>query len=65
MTIRKSVFLIYLSPTQLPAAPGSIPSIPEIQLKNVDVTEVNQRHCLEERYQWLENGYQTHLSSTG
>ena len=54
MTTSKSVFLIYLSPhTQLPAAPGSIPSIPEILLKNVEVTE--------ESGQWLEYGYRTHL----
>ena len=41
-----------------PAAPGSIHSIPE---KNVNVTEVNQRGCLEESGHWLENVDQTRL----
>ena len=46
-----------------PAAPGSIPCGPKIfsEEKIVNITEVNQRHCLEESGQWLENVDQTHL----
>ena len=41
-----------------PAAPGLIHSIPE---KIVNVTEVNQRGCLEESGHWLENVDRTRL----
>ena len=46
-----------------PAAPGSIPSIPEkiSEEKFVDVAEVSQRRCLEKSEQWLENVDRTHL----
>ena len=46
-----------------PAAPGSISSIPKKfpEEKIVNVAEVNQRPCLEESGQWLENVNQTHL----
>ena len=46
-----------------PAAPGSIPSIPKVFCEEniIDVAEVNQRHCLEESVQWLENVDRTHL----
>ena len=46
-----------------PAAPGLIPSVPKIVSKEKIVTavEVNQRHCLEESRQWLENADRTHL----
>ena len=40
-----------------PAAPGSIPRIPEI----IDIAEVNQRCWLEESGQWLENVARVHL----
>ena len=42
---------------------GSIPSIPKTfsEEKMVDVAEVNQRHCLKESGQWLENLNRTHL----
>ena len=45
-----------------PAAPDSIPSIPKIYSaeKIADVDKVNQRHCLEESEQWLENVDRTH-----
>ena len=48
-------WLAYLLPD--PAALGSIPSITKniSEEKNVDVAEVNQRHGMEERGQWLEN----------
>ena len=41
---------------------GSIFSIPEFFQRNklVHVAEVNQRHCLEESGQWLENVDRTH-----
>ena len=48
-------WLAYLLPD--PAALGSIPSIPKL----VNVAEFNQRRCLEESGQWLENVVQTHL----
>ena len=40
-----------------PAALGTDPGIPEIfaEEKTVDTAEVNQRCCLEESGQWLEN----------
>ena len=44
-----SPVVAYLLPH--PAAPGSIPSIPEI----VNVAEVNQRCCLKESGEWLDN----------
>ena len=46
-----------------PAAPGSIPNVPQkiSQGKNVSVSEVNQWRCLEESGQWLENVDRTHL----
>ena len=49
----------YLLPD--PSAPGSIPSVPKkiSDQKIVDVAEVNQRRCLEESGQWLENVDQT------
>ena len=39
------------------AAPGLNPSVPEFfsEEKMVDVADINQRHCLEESGQWLEN----------
>ena len=40
-----------------PAAPGSIPRIPEI----IDIAEVNKRCWLEESGQWLENVARAHL----
>ena len=46
-----------------PAAPGSIPSIPEIfsEEKIVNVAEVNLRGSLEENGPWIENVDQTNL----
>ena len=46
-----------------PAAPGYIPSNPNFFSKEkiVNVAEVNQRRCLEETGQWLENVDRTHL----
>ena len=54
-------WLAYLIPH--PAAPGSIPSIPDFSFsgKIVNAAEVNQRHCLEESGQWLEIVDRTHL----
>ena len=48
---------------QGPAAPGSIPSNPEIwsEEKTVDVAEVNQLGCFVESGQLLENVDQRHL----
>ena len=42
---------------------GSIPSVPKknSEEKIVDVADVNQRCCIEESVQWLENVDQTHL----
>ena len=47
-----------------PAAPGLIPTNPEIfSLEKITkVAQVDQRHCLEDRRQWLENVDQTHLA---
>ena len=44
-----------------PPAPGLIPCIPDMFSveKIVDVAKVNQRCCLEEIGQWLENVYET------
>ena len=49
-----------------PAALGSIHRIPQkISEKTiVDVAEINQRRCLEESGQWLENNDRTHLVLT-
>ena len=48
------------------AAPGLIRSIPKkLQGKNVSFAGVNQRHCLEESGQWLENVDRTHLALPG
>ena len=46
-----------------PAAPGSIPSIPEIfsEEKIVNVAEVNLRGSLEENGLWIENVDRTNL----
>ena len=46
-----------------PAPPGSIPSVPKkfSAEKIVDVAEIYQRCCLEERGQWFENADQIHL----
>ena len=46
-----------------PAAPGSIPCIPEIISEEniIKVAEVNQRQWLEESGQWLENVDQTNF----
>ena len=46
-----------------PAAPGSIPSIPEnfSEEKIVNVAEVNLRGSLEENGPWIENVDQTNL----
>ena len=59
-----ALWLAYLLPD--PAALGSFLSIPKffIEEKIVNVAEVNQRHCLEESGQWLENVGQN-PSSTG
>ena len=47
----------------VPAALSSIPNIPKKFIgKYVDVAEVNQRGCLEESGQWLENVDGTHLA---
>ena len=46
-----------------PAAPGSILTV--FEHKIVNVVEVNQRLCLEESGQWLENIDQTHLVLAG
>ena len=56
-----ALWLEYLLPD--PTAPGLIPSIPEFFFrgKMVDAAEVNQRRCIEESGQWLENVDQTHL----
>ena len=45
------------------AVTGSIPSIPKkfLEENKVDVAEVNQWFCLEERGQWIENVNRTHL----
>ena len=45
------------------AAPGSIPSVPpkNSEERLINVAEVNQQRCLEEREQWLENVDLTHL----
>ena len=47
-----SQWIAYLLPD--PAAPGSIPSVP-------DVAEGNQQRCSEESEQWLENVERNHL----
>ena len=46
-----------------PAAPGSIPSAPEIfsDEKIVTIAVVNQHNCFEESGLWLENVHQTFL----
>ena len=46
-----------------PAAPGSIPSAPNffLQEKNAKVAEINNRRCLDESGQWLENVDRTNL----
>ena len=46
-----------------PAAPDSIPSIPQkfSKEKNIDVAEVNQRHWLKESGYWLDKADQTLL----
>ena len=40
-----------------PAPPGLFPSVPKIfpEEEIVEIAEVNQRRCLEESGQWLEN----------
>ena len=45
------------------AVTGSLPSIAKFfsEENKVDVAEVNQWFCLEERGQWIENGNRTHL----
>ena len=55
-------WLAYLLPD--PAAPGLIPSNPEIVSDEniVGVAQVNQRSCLDESGQWLENNAQTHVA---
>ena len=49
-----------------PAAPDSIPSIPQkfSKEKNIDVAEVNQRHWLKESGYWLDKADQTLLVLT-
>ena len=51
----KAQWLAYLLP--YPAALGFIPSIPNknSEEKNVNNAEVNQRSCLEQSLQWLQN----------
>ena len=58
---RLAQWLAFLHPD--PVVMGSIPSIPKTfsEVKIVDVAEVNQRHCLKESGQWLENLNRTHL----
>ena len=58
-------WLGYLLPD--PATPGLIPSASKKNSEEniVDVAEVNQRRCLEECGQWLENDDETHLVLAG